>query len=224
MSFNNYLRKTFSVMAVGIFVSTLFALLGNIVLYQFSWMSERTAYRVILGMSLVELLLVILFSKNLRSMDRKTAFLWFGVYSAMSGFTMSYIFSYFLAKTIIAAFISAASVFIIMAIAGYFTKIDVYKTRGIVCFSLITLLIVEIVNIFIGSTFSTMIISAIGIFLFAGIIIYDMNDLRRYYEYAVECEDNWTYVCYGAFQLYLDFINIFLRFLNIFSHNSSSKD
>ena len=52
------------------------------------------------------------------------------------------------------------------------------------------------------------------LFVFFGITIYDINTIRAMQGIGI-CEDEKLYV-YGAMQLYLDFINIFLRILSIF--------
>ena len=51
--------------------------------------------------------------------------------------------------------------------------------------------------------------------LFCGITAYDMNKIKYMQQY-VECDEEKIYV-YCAMQLYLDFINIFLRLLSIMS-------
>ena len=52
------------------------------------------------------------------------------------------------------------------------------------------------------------------LFLFFGLTVYDMNKIREMHD-AGFCDDEKLYV-YGAMELYLDFINIFLRILALF--------
>ena len=63
------------------------------------------------------------------------------------------------------------------------------------------------------------IISIISIIIFLGYIAYDMQRIKVYVEEIGEEKG----AIYGAFQLYLDFINLFIRLLEIFG-NGSSKD
>ena len=52
------------------------------------------------------------------------------------------------------------------------------------------------------------------LFIFVGLTIYDTNKIKQMQEMGF-CDDEKLYV-YGAMELYLDFINIFLRILSLF--------
>ena len=52
------------------------------------------------------------------------------------------------------------------------------------------------------------------LFIFFGLTVYDMNKIKQMHEMGF-CQDEKLYV-YGAMELYLDFINIFLRILSLF--------
>jgi FtsH-binding integral membrane protein len=77
---------------------------------------------------------------------------------------------------------------------------------------LIAIVIASIVNIFIGSTVMTMVISAIAIIIFLGLTAYDTQKIRE--QLSVSDEGNVEVV--GALTLYLDFINLFLNLLQLF--------
>ena len=62
-----------------------------------------------------------------------------------------------------------------------------------------------------------LILTWIMLFLFFGITIYDMNTLKMMSQDASLNQDK-LYI-YGAMQLYLDFINIFLKLLRIFGRS-----
>ena len=53
------------------------------------------------------------------------------------------------------------------------------------------------------------------LFIFCGLTVYDMNKIKEMQNMGF-CEDEKLYV-YGAMELYLDFINIFLRILSLFA-------
>jgi FtsH-binding integral membrane protein len=77
--------------------------------------------------------------------------------------------------------------------------------------------IASIVNIFIGSSIATMVISAIAIVIFLGLTAYDTQKIRE----MVSLEDSTgAQEITGALSLYLDFINIFVSLLQLFG----SKD
>ena len=48
--------------------------------------------------------------------------------------------------------------------------------------------------------------------VFAGLTIYDMNKVKNMAQMGMETD---RVAIYGAFQLYLDFINMFIRILSI---------
>ena len=57
-----------------------------------------------------------------------------------------------------------------------------------------------------------MIACVIGLGIFVGYVAYDIKKLNYY-------EDNDNMAVIGAFELYLDFINIFIRLLQLFGKN-----
>ena len=77
---------------------------------------------------------------------------------------------------------------------------------------LIAIVVASIVNIFIGSTVTQMVISALAVIIFTGLTAYDTQKIR---EMIMEGLDDNVEVK-GALTLYLDFINIFLSLLQLF--------
>ena len=82
------------------------------------------------------------------------------------------------------------------------------------CLALLVGLVLTIVNIFLGSSFLDIVLDWAILLIFFGITVYDINKIKAMQD-AGFCEDEKIYV-YGAMELYLDFINIFLRILSIF--------
>ena len=82
--------------------------------------------------------------------------------------------------------------------------------------------IMSIINIFIGNSGFSILISIISIVIFLGLTAWDMQMLKAMYNYYSSDEQELNKVAiYGALDLYLDFINIFLQLLNLFG---KSKD
>lgn len=75
-------------------------------------------------------------------------------------------------------------------------------------------LIVSIINLFIGNTMLDIILDWVILLVFFGITAYDMNKIKQLY--LDENLDKSKLHIYGAMELYLNFINIFLRILSIF--------
>ena len=87
------------------------------------------------------------------------------------------------------------------------------KLRTYLFMGLLAIIICSIINIFIGSSgFNTM-ISIFAVVIFIGYTAYDIQKVKRLYEDNALPEDNLA--IYGALELYIDFINLFIRLLNL---------
>lgn len=75
-------------------------------------------------------------------------------------------------------------------------------------------IILSLINIFLGSSILDILLDWFMIFVFFGITIYDVNNIKAL-QYDSSLNQEKLYI-YGAMQLYLDFINVFLRILSIF--------
>ncbi|MBC6981528.1 Bax inhibitor-1/YccA family protein [Caulobacter sp. 17J80-11] len=116
---------------------------------------------------------------------------------------------------------SVASIFFITAAAfgglslvGYTTKKDLTGMGAFFVMGAWGLLVALLVNAFIlKSGAMLMILSGVGVLIFAGLIAYDTQRLKMTY-YAVGGDEASLAVAtnYGALNLYLDFVNLF-RFL-----------
>ena len=77
----------------------------------------------------------------------------------------------------------------------------------------LAILVASLINIFIGSETFNLILCIIGIVVFIGYIAYDVQVIKKNL-YGIDDENKLA--IYGAFELYLDFINIFLDLLRLF--------
>lgn len=97
---------------------------------------------------------------------------------------------------------------------GYTTNKDLSKFGTVLFAALIVALILTIVNLFAGSEPLDLFLDWAILLIFAGLTVYDMNKIKYMSEnYGIDQE---KVAIYGAMQLYLDFINMFLRILEIF--------
>lgn len=167
---------------------------------------------------IAELAIVIFLSARIQKMNPLTAKISFLLYSIVTGLTLSMIFVAFEMTSIIYVFIITSFIFLVFSLLGYFTKIDLSKYSTIFMMGLFGLIIATIVNIFLKNAMFDIILSWIGIILFVGLVAYDIQKIKRY-EMIIEDSDKAAII--GALELYLDFINIFLRLLSLFG---KSKD
>lgn len=167
---------------------------------------------------IAEIIVVIVLSARIRKMQPITAKILFCAYSFLTGLTFSSIFVFYNIMSIIYVFGITSILFLAFALIGYFTKIDLTKLGIYLFMALLGVIICSIVNIFVGSETFDLGITIICLLVFIIYIAYDIQIIKRNL-YLIPEEDNLA--IYGALQLYLDFINIFLRLLRLFG---SSRD
>ncbi len=169
---------------------------------------------------ITELLVVILFSALRKKVSPLVAKILFALYSAISGLTLSSIFLVYRLDSVGIVFLSSALMFALMAAYGYITKQDLSSLGKILLFALIAIVIMSLINIFIGNSTFGIIISIVSVVIFLGLTAWDMQALKSMYNYYSSDEEELNKVAiYGALDLYLDFINIFLQLLNLFGKN-----
>ena len=162
-------------------------------------------------LAIIEIAVVLIFSLLFRKLSPTLVTILFYTYSFINGVTLSTIFAVFEMTTIFYAFLTTAVLFGGLALYGYTTKRDITKASTIFTTALIIGLIVSLINLFIGNTIINIILDWVMLFVFAGLTVYDMNKIKAMEQY-VEYDTEKFYI-YGAMELYLDFINIFLRIL-----------
>ena len=161
---------------------------------------------------LIELGLAIFLSARIHKMQPTTAKICYLLYTFFSGLTFASLFVVYKLESIILVFAVTAVLFLIFAIIGHFTKMDLGKIGTYLIMMLIGIILCTLINLFLQNTTFDIVISAISIIIFLGFIAYDVQKIKRLNGYLVE--DNLAVI--GAFELYLDFINIFIDLLRLF--------
>ncbi|MGI6545064.1 MAG: Bax inhibitor-1 family protein [Fastidiosipilaceae bacterium] len=188
-----------------------------------------TTPAILMVASIVQLGVVIAFSFTLKKASPTLSTILFYVYSLLTGFTLSVIFLYYTAASILYSFGVTALVFGAMAIWGHNTKKDLSTIGTVGRMLLFGAIIVSFVNIilyFFAPGFATaldMILNYVILAIFVGLTAYDMQKIREHALMMGAFEQNEQAVAarkvvatQGALTLYLDFINIFIRILSIF--------
>lgn len=166
---------------------------------------------------IIEFALVIFLSARITRMKPSTAIISFIIYSAVSGLTFSSIFVTYELGSIMYVFLLAAIIFAVFALIGATTKTDFTKVGPYLLIGLIAIIICGIINIFINNSTFDLIISVAGVGIFVIYTAYDVQQIIRLNQLSVIPEDNMA--IYGALELYLDFINLFLRLLQLFGRS-----
>lgn len=164
---------------------------------------------------IIEFVVVIVLSARINKMSSMTAIVLFLLYSFLTGLTLSSIFIIYDISSIVWVFAIAAGLFLIFGLIGYYTKLDLTKIGTFLLMGLIAIIVAYLINMFIGSETFDIVLCIIGIVLFLGYIAYDIQIIKRN---MLTIENETNLAIYGAFQLYLDFINIFLKLLRLFGN------
>lgn len=144
----------------------------------------------------------------------------FFVYSVVNGLTLSVIFLAYTKASITQVFFIAAGIFGVMALLGAFTKLDLTKLGTILMIGLFGIVIASLINLFIGSSGLSTLISIIGVVIFTGLTAYDVQKIKRMAANPSGYDLN-VVGLYGAMELYLDFINLFLYLLRLFGRSNN---
>lgn len=140
-----------------------------------------------------------------------------GVFAALMGLSLSFIFLVYTGESIARLFFITASVFGSMSFYGYTTKKDLTSFGSFLMMGLIGILIASIVNLFLASNAMQFIISFLGVIIFTGLTAYDTQRIKDSF-FAIPEEKTSNVAVYGALMLYMDFINLFVMLLQLFGH------
>ena len=211
---NQFYAKVYAFVGIGIALS---AIVSALMLTTFQDLLVQLMFNAriwLIVTGIVEVALVI-FASGLAVKNSPAAFPIFLLYSAVNGFSLSFVVSLYLPGTVLTAFISSAALFFVMAIVGVVIKKDLSGIGRALIAALFGLILAMVVNIFLNSGLMDYIISIVMVLVFAGLIAWDNQKIRYVYEESDgQVTTGWAISL--ALGLYLDFINLFLSFLRIF--------
>ena len=211
---NKIYSKVFMWMFIGLLVTFLTGIYTSTNVDALEVIFNKSGYWILL---IVELGLAIFLSARIHKMSPTTARICYLLYTFFTGLTFSSIFIVYKIESIMLVFLVTAILFLIFAIIGKTTKVDLTKISTILLMALLGVIVCTIINIFLQNSTFDMILSGISVLIFLGFIAYDIQKIKRLDGWVNE--ENLAVI--GAFELYLDFINIFLDLLNLFGN---SKD
>ena len=161
---------------------------------------------------IAELVIAFALSLFIRKLNPIVAKILYIAYTALTGLSLSGIFVVYTTSSIAFVFLATALIFGIFAIIGKTTKLDLTKFGIYLLVALIGIIIMEIINIFLANNTLNMILCIITIVVFSGYVAYDIR-IALNKAYLAESENK---AIYCAFQLFLDFINIFIKLLQLY--------
>jgi FtsH-binding integral membrane protein len=133
-------------------------------------------------------------------------------FAALMGLSLSAMIAAYTAVSVVQAFMGAAVLFLTMTLYGYTTQKSLDSWGGFLFVGLIAIIVVSLINLFIGSSMLSMVVSAAAVLIFLGLTAYDTQKIKE----QLATSDSPAIEVYGAMSLYLDFINLFIHLLSLF--------
>ncbi|GAB1583439.1 Bax inhibitor-1/YccA family protein [Phyllobacterium phragmitis] len=158
---------------------------------------------------LAPLAFVLFFSFRIQTMSATAAQGLFWAFCAVMGLSLASVFLVFTGTSIARTFFIAATMFGATSLYGYTTKRDLTQFSSFLMMGLIGVIIAGLVNLFIGSSALQFAISVIGIIVFIGLTAWDTQTIKEQYAENFDAESQQKLAVFGAFSLYLNFVNIF---------------
>jgi FtsH-binding integral membrane protein len=160
---------------------------------------------IVLGMS---------FGQNRMSTGTIQALFW--GFATLMGLSLSTIFLAYSGTSIAQAFFATAAGFGALSLYGYSTKRDLSPIGTFLIIGVVGLIVASVINMFAQSGTLALVISGVGVLLFAGLTAYDTPRTKSLYYQVAGTDMEGKVVVMSALSLYLDFINMFLFILRLF--------
>lgn len=215
---NQFVAKTFGWMFAGLLVT--FATAVGTVSTGAYVMLFNTG--LVFALTIAELVLVMVLSARITKLQPSTATAMFFVYAVLNGVNLSVYFIAYDLGTLILAFLVGAVYFGVMAVYGANTQRDLLgwapKLMGGLVALIVTALVGGLFGLLFGISFGFLdvVYCGLAVLLFMGMTAYDTQMLKHHYAYfGGDAAMLQKASIFGALNLYLDFINIFLYIVRI---------
>lgn len=162
--------------------------------------------------AIAEIVIALILSLRITKMQPLTAKILYVGYAALTGLSLGGIFLVYTASSLSFVFLITAILFGTFAIIGKTTKVDLSKWYVYLFVALLAIIILEIVNVFILNSTLNIILCIITILVFCAYVAYDIQFAIN--NNFIDNKENMG--IYVAFQLFLDFINLFIKLLRLF--------
>jgi len=159
---------------------------------------------------------------NFKRMSASALQATFWGFAVVMGLSLSTIFLQYSTTAIGQAFFASAAGFAGLSLWGYTTKRDLTAMGSFLLVGLIGLIVASLINISLPlfglapSSKLDLVISAVGVLIFAGLTAYDTQRTKAMYSYVAGTEQESHAKIMAATSLYLDFVNMFLFILRLF--------
>jgi uncharacterized protein len=150
---------------------------------------------------------------GLNKMSTGTLQILFWSFATVMGLSLSTIFLVYTGESIASTFFATAGAFAGLSLFGYTTKKDLSGFGTFLVMGVFGLIIAMLLNMFLQSGTLALVISILGVLIFAGLTAWDTQRLKNQYQDVRGTEFMGKAVIMGATSLYLDFVNMFMFLL-----------
>jgi len=203
----SYMLSVYNYMASGVLltgiVSLLFARSGAAEAILFG----PGALKYLIMFSPLAFVMVLSFGIERLSTGAAQALFW--GFATVMGLSMASIFFVYTGPSIAQTFFATAAAFAGLSLYGYTTKRDLSAFGTFLVMGVVGLLVAMLINIFLQSSAMSLVISFVGVLLFAGLTAYDTQRIKSLYFHVAGSDMVGKTVIMGALSLYLDFVNMF---------------
>jgi FtsH-binding integral membrane protein len=215
----SYMLSVYNYMASGVLLTGVVALgLAATGIAQSLWYGGGILRWVVIFAPLV---MVMIGSSRFERMSTSAMQTFFWAFAAVMGVSMSLIPLIYDGTSIAQCFFATAVAFLSLSLWGYTTKRDLSGMGTFLIMGLVGLICAMLFNVGLaiftgqGSSTLSLVISIVGVLLFAGLTAYDTQKIKSIYAYVQGTEMVGKSAILGALTLYLDFINMFQFLLSL---------
>lgn len=135
---------------------------------------------------------------------------------ALIGASLGALFLVYVGGSIAVSFLITAAAFGALSLWGYVTHRNLTGLGSFLVMGVAGLVIAMIVNFFVRSSALYFLVDVAGVLIFAGLIAYDTQRLKRLYQEAAENQASLaTATNFGALTLFINFVNLFQFLLSL---------
>jgi len=213
----SYMLSVYNYMASGVLLTGIVALLfanSGYISLLFGPDGRASGLGWIVMLAPLGLVFALSFGINRLSDFAAQALFW--AYAAVMGLSLSTVLLVYTGGSVAQTFFATAAGFAGLSLWGYTTKKDLSGFGSFLIMGVFGLLVAMLLNMFFPSNSLNLVISVVGVLLFAGLTAYDTQKIKSMYFAVGGTAMARKSVIMGALQLYLDFINMFLFLLRLF--------
>lgn len=203
----SYMLSVYNYMASGVLLTGIVALLFASSGYALTILGGPGILKYVIMFAPLAFVMVLSFGIN--RLSTGTAQLLFWAFATVMGLSMASIFLVFTGSSIAGTFFATAAAFLGLSLYGYTTKRDLSAFGTFLIMGVVGLVVAMIINMIWPSGVMSLVISAVGVLLFAGLTAYDTQRIKSLYYQVAGTDMMGKTVIMGALSLYLDFVNMF---------------